>query len=111
MWRNVLAQALYQLCLLGYLLAFGATEFAVPEPESAAGRRKHFTLIFNAFVFCQIFNEFNARSIGDDANVLRGLATNPIFQGVIVFTVLAQVRARPRRLPLPPLSPSFGDWS
>ena len=82
MWRNVLAQALYQLCLLGYLLAFGATEFAVPEPESAAGRRKHFTLIFNAFVWCQIFNEFNSRRLDNEPSAFRGVLQSKIFIGV-----------------------------
>lgn len=32
---------------------------AVPLVEE--GSVRHLTLIFNAFVFCQIFNEFNAR--------------------------------------------------
>jgi magnesium-transporting ATPase (P-type) len=51
----------------------------------------HYTIIFNAFVFCQIFNEFNARSITDDWNVFTGLSTNPVFVGVIIFTVVLQV--------------------
>ena len=32
----------------------------------------HNTLMFNAFVFAQIFNEFNARSIFDEVNIFRG---------------------------------------
>jgi magnesium-transporting ATPase (P-type) len=36
------------------------------------------TFIFNYFVFAQIFNEFNARELGDDAlGALRGIAANP----------------------------------
>ena len=41
-------------------------------------------------VWRQLFNEFNARSIGDDVNVLRGVCGNPIFGGVIAFTVATQ---------------------
>jgi hypothetical protein len=41
-------------------------------------------------VATQVFNEFNARSIGDDANIFRGLARNPWFQCIIVFTVIVQ---------------------
>jgi Ca2+-transporting ATPase len=52
---------------------------------------RHYTIIFNAFVFCQIFNEFNARSITDEWNVFRGLMGNPIFTGVIVVTCALQV--------------------
>jgi P-type Ca2+ transporter type 2C len=50
----------------------------------------HTTLIFNAFVFCQICNEFNARSLFDDVYVLSGLSTNPIFMMVIFLTTALQ---------------------
>jgi magnesium-transporting ATPase (P-type) len=52
---------------------------------------RHYTIIFNAFVFCQIFNEFNARSIGDDWRVFTGLHKNPIFMGVIIVTIALQI--------------------
>jgi magnesium-transporting ATPase (P-type) len=48
------------------------------------------TYVFNAFVFCQLFNEFNARSIASDVDVFSGLESNPVFQGVIVFSVALQ---------------------
>lgn len=50
----------------------------------------HTTLIFNAFVFSQVFNEFNARSIFDDLNIFAGLSHNPIFIGVIILTTFLQ---------------------
>ncbi|CAM9967053.1 unnamed protein product [Hapterophycus canaliculatus] len=50
----------------------------------------HYTILFNAFVFCQIFNELNARSIFDDWNVLRGMHKNPLFVAVIIITVVLQ---------------------
>jgi magnesium-transporting ATPase (P-type) len=50
----------------------------------------HTTIIFNAFVFCQLFNEFNARSLFDDVNILSGISSNPIFMAVIILTVLFQ---------------------
>jgi magnesium-transporting ATPase (P-type) len=50
----------------------------------------HTTIIFNAFVFCQICNEFNARSLFDDIWVLSGISTNPIFLSVIAITVTLQ---------------------
>ncbi|CAM9918584.1 unnamed protein product [Pylaiella littoralis] len=84
MWRHIAVQAIYQLVLLTWLLLAGADFFGVPD-----GSPKHFTIVFNAFVFCQIFNEFNARSITNSWNIVKGLR-NPMFLGVIVFTVLAQ---------------------
>jgi len=56
------------------------------------GRYAHYTILFNIFVYCQIWNEFNARSIGDDGlAAFRGLHKNAMFAGVIVFTVALQL--------------------
>jgi Ca2+-transporting ATPase len=85
MMRNIFVQFLYQILLLAYLLLLGAPIFGV-----ATGSPQHFTIVFNTFVFCQIFNEINARNIGNDMNVFKGLVDNPIFIGIILFTVVAQ---------------------
>lgn len=84
-WKHVFVQSVFQIVLLGYVLLHGAKDFAVEE-----GSVEHFTVVFNVFVFCQIFNEFNARSITSDPNVFRGLFSNPIFLGVIFFTCVTQ---------------------
>ncbi len=39
----------------------------------------------------QIFNEFNARSLGDKVNVWEGLHTNVIFMAVIIITIGLQI--------------------
>eukprot|EP00596_Hydrurales_sp_CCMP1899_P000185 CAMPEP_0119037592 /NCGR_PEP_ID=MMETSP1177-20130426/6038_1 /TAXON_ID=2985 /ORGANISM="Ochromonas sp, Strain CCMP1899" /LENGTH=1002 /DNA_ID=CAMNT_0006999077 /DNA_START=43 /DNA_END=3048 /DNA_ORIENTATION=- len=85
MVRNILVQFLFQLLVLAYLLTEGASAFGV-TPNGA----QHFTIVFNTFVFCQIFNEINARNIGNEMNVFRGLVSNPIFMAIIIFTVIAQ---------------------
>jgi Ca2+-transporting ATPase len=51
----------------------------------------HYSIIFNAFIFCQLFNELNARSIGDDWNVFSGVITNHIFIGVWIITIGCQI--------------------
>ena len=56
MWRNIFIQSVYQLLLLGWLLFEGAEFFTCVD-----GSKHHFTLIFNAFVWCQIFNEVRSR--------------------------------------------------
>ncbi|VEU39701.1 unnamed protein product [Pseudo-nitzschia multistriata] len=85
MWRNILIQSTYQLTLLVYLLSKGPVLYSCED-----GSIHHFTIIFNAFVFCQIFNEFNAREIGDIFNPLGALGESPMFVLVIIFTVLSQ---------------------
>jgi Cation transporting ATPase, C-terminus len=49
------------------------------------------SLLFNAFIFMQVFNEINSRKILDEYNVLAGLASSPIFVAVIVITVGLQI--------------------
>ncbi|KAG5008585.1 hypothetical protein JHK87_017100 [Glycine soja] len=48
------------------------------------------TLIFNAFVLCQIFNEFNARK-PDEMNVFRGVTNNKLFMGIVGVTFILQI--------------------
>jgi len=85
MWRNILVQATYQLALLIFLLQKGPALFGCVD-----GSSHHFTIIFNAFVFCQVFNEFNAREIGDVFNPFQRLNKSPMFLMVIFFTIVAQ---------------------
>ena len=84
MWRNILVQATYQLAMLVFLL-HRPDLFACED-----GSTHHFTIIFNAFVFCQVFNEFNAREIGDLFAPMRYLSKSPMFLMVIFFTTVAQ---------------------
>jgi magnesium-transporting ATPase (P-type) len=85
MWRNILCQATYQLLILVFLLNKGPQIFQCED-----GSRHHFTILFNAFVFCQVFNEFNAREIGDRFDPIRSLSQSPMFLMVIFFTVFSQ---------------------
>jgi len=85
MWRNIIIQAIYQLGLLIFLLKRGPDIFGCQD-----GSRHHFTIMFNAFVFCQVFNEFNAREIGDQFQPFAALDKSPAFLAVIIFTVFAQ---------------------
>jgi len=85
MWRNIMVQAVYQLGLLIFLLKEGPEIF-----KCESGSTHHFTIIFNAFVFCQIFNEFNAREIGDKFQPFHKLSTSPMFIVIIFITILSQ---------------------
>ncbi|XXG54815.1 hypothetical protein AAC387_Pa03g2600 [Persea americana] len=48
------------------------------------------TLIFNSFVFCQVFNEVSSREM-EKINVFKGMLTNYVFVGVLTSTVLFQI--------------------
>ncbi|XWS31515.1 hypothetical protein CRYUN_Cryun23aG0082900 [Craigia yunnanensis] len=83
MWRNLLAQALYQIAILLILQFWGESIFNVSE-------RVKDTLIFNTFVLCQVFNEFNARKL-EKQNVFKGILTNRLFMGIVGITIILQV--------------------
>jgi len=99
MYKNIAVHAIYQIALLvsmllavdkhtGYHLFFPG----VDNGKNFNGKPStHFTLIFNTFVFLQIFNEFNSRKCDRSLNVFKGLFTNFIFVGVIVVTIGVQI--------------------
>jgi len=51
----------------------------------------HFTLLFNIFVMCTLFNELNARKLRGETNVFEGMTRNRIFCAIIVITMFLQV--------------------
>ncbi|KAK0607749.1 hypothetical protein LWI29_019929 [Acer saccharum] len=83
MWRNLLAQAMYQIAVLLTLQFRGESIFGVNEKVKD-------TLIFNTFVLCQVFNEFNARKL-EKKNVFEGIHKNRLFLGIIGLTIVLQV--------------------
>ncbi|KHN30766.1 Putative calcium-transporting ATPase 13, plasma membrane-type [Glycine soja] len=83
MWRNLLAQALYQIAILLTLQFKGESIFGVTSGVND-------TLIFNTFVLCQVFNEFNARKM-EKRNVFKGIHRSKLFLGIIGITIILQV--------------------
>ena len=49
------------------------------------------TIIFNVFVWCQLFNEYNARMIGNELNMFAGIQDSSMFLLVSIFSMLLQV--------------------
>jgi magnesium-transporting ATPase (P-type) len=118
MWRNIVGQAMFQLAALFFLL-YGIHRvpyFELPEMRSMWTHNHHIihsTIIFNSFVMCQLFNEFNSRKLGNgfllplfsfihthsltpslffaaEFNILRGIFTNIVFHSVMIFTIVVQ---------------------
>ncbi|KAG2559941.1 hypothetical protein PVAP13_8KG025100 [Panicum virgatum] len=87
MWRNIIGQSLYQLIVLGALMFGGERLLNIKGSDSKSVIN---TLIFNSFVFCQVFNEINSREM-QKINVFRGMISNWIFIGIIAVTVIFQV--------------------
>jgi len=52
---------------------------------------RHFTYVFNIFVFLQIFNIINSRKIVGEKNVFSEFFNNGLFVFVIILTVVVQI--------------------
>jgi len=83
MWRNLTAQALYQITILLVLQFKGRSIFGVDEKVNSI-------LIFNTFSLCQVFNEFNARKL-EKKNIFTGLIENKMFLRIIGITIIVQL--------------------
>ncbi|KAI8015115.1 Calcium-transporting ATPase 8, plasma membrane-type [Camellia lanceoleosa] len=90
MWRNLLIQALYQVTVLLILNFQGRSILNLKHDNIYHATKVKNTLIFNAFVFCQIFNEFNARK-PDQFNVFKGVTKNYLFMGIVGLTLVFQI--------------------
>ncbi|GAQ87615.1 Calcium transporting ATPase [Klebsormidium nitens] len=98
MFRNIAGQAVYQLIVLftlqfGGKSIFGFSDAGYPPPR--VGKETHSTLlngtmIFNAFVFCQIFNEISSRK-PEQVNCFEGFFKNKMFVGIIFITIGLQI--------------------
>ncbi|KAI3760125.1 hypothetical protein L1987_50515 [Smallanthus sonchifolius] len=83
MWRNLLAQAMFQITVLLTFQFKGKAIFNVNE-------RVKNTIIFNTFVLCQVFNEFNSRKL-EKRNIFEGIHKNRLFVGIIGVTIILQI--------------------
>lgn len=83
MWRNLLPQALFQVVVLLVFQFKGQQMFGVSEKVNN-------TIIFNTFVFSQVFNEFNSRKL-EKKNVFEGILKNKMFLAIIAVTILLQI--------------------
>ncbi|KAJ6381172.1 hypothetical protein OIU77_029958 [Salix suchowensis] len=90
MWRNLLIQAAYQVSVLLVLNFRGRSLLGLEHETPQRANNVKNTLIFNAFVFCQIFNEFNARK-PDEFNVFKGITKNHLFIAIVGITLVLQV--------------------
>ncbi|KAG0228380.1 PMCA-type calcium-translocating P-type ATPase [Mortierella sp. GBAus27b] len=86
MWKMIIGQAIFQIAINLALLKYGGALFhlqtvdkdgnTIITPDNLVVLR---TMIFNTFVFLQVFNELNCRRIDDSLNIFKNLHNNLIF--------------------------------
>ncbi|KAL2162152.1 hypothetical protein VTH06DRAFT_7937 [Thermothelomyces fergusii] len=88
MWKMILGQAVWQL-LITFLIYFGKVSI-LPGPDDMTDGQIH-TLVFNTFVWMQIFNQWNNRRLDNEFNIFEGMAKNPYFIGINAIMCGGQV--------------------
>ena len=94
MAKNILLHSLYQIVVLLVLMEAGPDLFDISSGFNQHGKPTvHITIMFNTFVFMQLFNEINSRKVHGQRNVFSGIFDNYIFVGIWLGTCVVQVCA------------------
>ncbi|KAL4786150.1 hypothetical protein BJX76DRAFT_346433 [Aspergillus varians] len=92
MWKMILGQAIYQLAIT-FMLYFAGdsilSDYLSTDPHTR--QRQLDTIVFNTFVWMQIFNEFNNRRLDNKLNIFEGMHRNYWFIGINCIMVGGQV--------------------
>ncbi|KAJ5682263.1 ATPase P-type K/Mg/Cd/Cu/Zn/Na/Ca/Na/H-transporter [Penicillium macrosclerotiorum] len=84
MWKMIIGQSIYQLVVTFVLNFAGGSIFTWDSDHMQ-------TVVFNTFVFMQIFNQYNSRRIDNKLNIMEGIWRNKWFIGIQVIIVGGQV--------------------
>lgn len=84
MWKMIIGQSIYQL-IVSFVLHFAGPSFLPYPPDEMK------TLVFNTFVFMQIFKLFNSRRIDNQLNIFEGLSRNRLFMLMLSIMIGGQV--------------------
>ncbi|KAI9698841.1 MAG: hypothetical protein M1820_007348 [Bogoriella megaspora] len=87
MWKMIIGQAIYQLVVTFILYFAGAS---ILSYQSAHEQEQLQTLIFNTFVWMQIFNQLNSRRLDNKFNIFEGMFRNYFFLAIAVIMIGGQ---------------------
>ena len=91
MWKMIFGQSIYQL-IVTLVLFFVGSGFPLYAGESGTALQDAMQgLIFNTFVWMQIFNQYNCRRLDNKLNILEGVTHNYFFVGIQFIIVAGQV--------------------
>ncbi|KAI3654951.1 hypothetical protein MP228_000331 [Amoeboaphelidium protococcarum] len=90
MWKMILGQAAFQIFANLFSLYVGPTIFRldVSQPDQAKLLN---SFVFNLFIFLQLFNQVNCRTIDGSLNVFKGITKNRFILPMSVIIVGVQV--------------------
>ncbi|PGH11341.1 calcium-translocating P-type ATPase, PMCA-type [Helicocarpus griseus UAMH5409] len=81
MWKMIIGQTIYQL-VVTYVLFFAGGRILNYDMSDKNMKDQLNTIVFNTFVWMQIFNEFNNRRLDNNFNIFEGILKNYYFIGI-----------------------------
>ncbi|KAI0007686.1 calcium-translocating P-type ATPase [Xylariaceae sp. FL0662B] len=90
MWKMIIGQAIYQL-VVTFVLHFAGSAILDYDPNDVTRQTELNTMVFNTFVWMQIFNELNNRRLDNRFNIFEGVHRNKFFIGINCVMVGAQI--------------------
>lgn len=92
MWKMILGQAAYQLAVTFMLFFAGDRILAsILHADQEKRERQLNTIVFNTFVWMQIFNQYNNRRLDNKLNIFEGVLRNFWFIGINCIMVAGQI--------------------
>ncbi|KAJ7227086.1 Ca-transporting ATPase [Mycena pura] len=92
MYKQIMFQSLYQITVTLIFHFLGSKILGFHDTTS---NKKHDltvqTLVFNAFVFAQIFNSVNCRRLDRKLNIFEGVLKNYYFMAITLIEIAAQI--------------------
>ena len=90
MWKMIIGQAIYQL-VVTFVLYFAGSMILGYSKSDKLLQTELDTIVFNTFVWMQIFNEFNNRRLDNKLNIFEGVHRNAFFIVINIIMVAGQV--------------------
>ena len=92
--RNLLVQLFFHLGVMLSCVFYGHKMFNIPIGSNLGQQvdsEIQFTMVFDIFVFMEMFNEINSRRINNEANVFENLSKNAMFYSIFIISLVMQV--------------------
>ncbi|KAJ6093228.1 hypothetical protein N7486_008517 [Penicillium sp. IBT 16267x] len=93
MWKMILGQSVYKLAIT-FMLYFAGDQILnahLVSDDPALRAKQLSTVVFNTFVWMQIFNELNNRRLDNRFNIFEGMFRNYWFLGINTLIVSGQI--------------------
>ncbi|KAF1353052.1 calcium-translocating P-type ATPase [Lizonia empirigonia] len=90
MWKQITGQNIYKLTVI-FVLYFAGGDLLGYDLSDPDKKLELDTVIFNSFVWMQIFNIFNNRRLDNKLNIFEGIHRNHFFTFIVVLIIGLQV--------------------